>query len=265
MYSKLQLATRYFNFLLTASNSKGHGTHSPFVFDFITQVLNRKNHYYAYETIETLREKLKLDKQSLILEDMGAGSVVSTTNIRTIASLATHAAKSPKYGQLLFRMANYYHPETIIELGTSLGITTAYLALGNLKANVITLEGSTAVAKKALDNFRSLQLNNIRLVQGNFDNTLKKVLDALTKIEMLFVDGNHREEPTLRYFWQLLPHMATESVIIFDDIHWSEEMEMAWKVIRNHPQVMLSIDLFFVGLVFFNPAFKVKQDFSIRF
>lgn len=265
MYSKLQLATRYFNFLLTASNGKGYGTHSPFVFDFITQVLNRKNHYYAYETVEALREKLKLDKESIVLDDMGAGSVVSPASERTIASLATHAAKSPKYGQLLFRMVNYYHPETIVELGTSLGITTSYLALGNLKANVITLEGSTGVAKKALDNFRSLQLENIRLVQGNFDNTLIKVLEALAKIEMVFVDGNHREEPTLRYFRQMLPYMATESVIIFDDIHWSEEMERAWNEISNNPRVMLSIDLFFVGLVFFNPAFKVKQDFSIRF
>ena len=265
MYSKLQLAIRYFNYLLTASNGKGHGTHSPFVFDFITQVLNRKNHYYAYETVEALREKLKLDKESIALEDMGAGSVVSPTNKRTIASLATHAAKSPKYAQLLFRMANYYHPKTIVELGTSLGITTSYLALGNLEANVITLEGSTELARKALESFRSLQLGNIRLVQGNFDNTLIKVLEALAKIEMVFVDGNHREEPTLRYFSQLLPYMATESVIIFDDIHWSEEMERAWKAIRNHHQVMLSIDLFFVGLVFFNPAFKVKQDFSIRF
>lgn len=265
MYSKLQLAIRYFNFFLTASNGKGHGTHSPFVFDFITQVLNRKNYYYAYETVESLREKLKLNKESIVLEDMGAGSAVSPTNKRTVASLAMHAAKSPKYGQLLFRMANYYHPQTILELGTSLGITTSYLALGNLKANVITLEGSAEVAKKALHNFRSLRLDNIRLVQGNFDNTLVKVLEALAKIEMVFIDGNHREEPTLRYFSQLLPFMAAESVMVFDDIHWSEEMERAWNAIRKLPGVMLSIDLFFVGLVFFNPAFKVKQDFSIRF
>lgn len=265
MYGSLTLAIKYVQHFLSASNGKGHGTHSPFVFDFITQVLNRKKHYYAYETVEALREKLKLNKESIVLEDMGAGSVVSPANKRTIASLATHAPKSPKYGQLLFRMANYYHPKTIVELGTSLGITTSYLALGNLKAKVITLEGSAEVAQKALDNFRSLQLDNIRLVQGNFDNTLIKVLEALAKIEMVFVDGNHREEPTLRYFSQLLPYMATESVIIFDDIHWSEEMERAWYEIRNHPRVMLSIDLFFVGLVFFNPAFKVKQDFSIRF
>lgn len=265
MYGSLTLAIKYLQHFLSASNGKGHGTHSPFVFDFITQVLNNKKHYYAYETVEALREKLKLDKELIVLEDMGAGSVVSPTNKKTIASVATHAAKSPKYGQLLFRMADYYHPKTIVELGTSLGITTSYLALGNLNANVITLEGSTVVAKKALDNFRSLRLDNIRLVQGNFDITLIKVLEALGQIEMVFVDGNHREEPTLRYFRQLLPHMSAESVIIFDDIHWSEEMERAWNEIRNYPGVMLSIDLFFVGLVFFSPAFKVKQDFNIRF
>jgi len=130
---------------------------------------------------------------------------------------------------------------------------------------VITLEGSVAIAEKALENFRDMGLKKIKLVQGNFDDTLSKVLNALESIDMAFVDGNHRKAPTLDYFRQLIPVMSAESVIVFDDIHWSREMEEAWEEIRNHPRVMLSIDLFFIGIVFFNPSFKVKQHFTIRF
>lgn len=265
MHNQFQLIRKYLSHYLTASSGRGHGIHSPFVFDFITQVLNSKKQYYAYEAVEALREKLQLNKKMLELEDMGAGSSISATDKRTIASIARQAAKPKKYGQLLFRMANYYRPATIIELGTSLGITTSYLSMGNLDAQVITLEGAMAVAEEAMENFRSLQLKNIRLVQGNFDNTLAKVVEAVSKVNMVFIDGNHRREPTLRYFEQLLPRMSRESVMVFDDIHWSHEMEEAWIEIKNHPKVLLSIDLFFVGLIFLNPSFKVKQHFRIRF
>jgi len=196
---------------------------------------------------------------------MGAGSVTSATKQRTIGSIALTAAKPRKFGQLLFRMANHYRPNTILELGTSLGITTGYLALGNQEANVITMEGSVAIAEKALENFRDMNLKNVKLVQGNFDDTLSKVLSALGRIDMAFVDGNHRKVPTLDYFRQLIQIMSAESVIVFDDIHWSREMEEAWEQIRQDPRVTLSIDLFFIGFVFFNPSFKVKQHFTIRF
>ncbi len=265
MYPNFKLAIKYLRYYLTSSNGKGHGVHSPFVFDFITQVLTSKKHYYAYETVEALREKLKLDKKVLLINDLGAGSLVSGGNQRSIASIANAAAKPKKYGQLLFRIANYYQPTIILELGTSLGITTSYLALGNQQANVVTLEGSLSIAEKALENFKTLELKNTRLVQGNFDDTLEKVLAALSSVSMVFVDGNHRKQPTLRYFDQLLPFLNKESIIVLDDIHWSSEMTSAWKIICNHPKSILTIDLFFIGLVFFNPAFKVKQNFSIRF
>jgi len=265
VYNAFQLAIKYLRYFASASNGKGHGVHSPFVFDFISQVLTNKKHYYAYDSVETLRAKLKLDKSLIAVDDMGAGSAVATSNQRSIASIARQAAKPPKYGQLLFRMANHYRPSTIVELGTSLGISGAYLALGNQQANVVTMEGSVAIAEKALRNFSDLNLTNIRLVQGNFDNVLGKVLEALGEVDMAFIDGNHRKEPTLRYFNQLLKVITNESVIVFDDIHWSLEMEEAWSLIKENSAVMLTIDLFFVGLVFFNPSFKVKQHFRIRY
>jgi predicted O-methyltransferase YrrM len=265
VYSSLKLAARYLNYYFTASNGKGHGTHSPFVFDFITQVLNNRNHYYAYDSVEALREKLKLNKEIIQVEDMGAGSGSTKSNTRSIASIAKHAAKPKKYGQLLFRIVNHYQPSTILELGTSLGITTSYLALGNQQANLVTIEGSKTIAEKALENFAYLGVNNVKLIQGNFDRILPKTVEALAQIDMAFVDGNHRKQPTLDYFEQLLPVMTESSVMVFDDIHWSADMEEAWEQIRGDKRVMLSIDLFFLGLIFFNPAFKVKQHFTIRF
>jgi predicted O-methyltransferase YrrM len=130
---------------------------------------------------------------------------------------------------------------------------------------VITCEGSPAVADAAMRNLSSLDLYNVHLRIGNFDDTLGGILSSLEKLDMVFIDGNHRMEPTLRYFHQMLPKFHEHSIVVFDDIHWSEEMEAAWQGIIEHPSVTCSIDLFFLGFVFFRRDFKVKQHFTIRF
>jgi len=265
MYSKWQMAKKYMLYRWHASNSKGHGVHSPFVFNFITQVLNDKRFFYCYETIETAREQLKQDKTLLTIEDFGAGSRIHSHTQRTVKDIATSSLKPKKYSQLLFRMVNYFKPATILELGTSLGITTSYLACGKEDAQVITLEGANAVATIARQHFQSLRLKNIQVVTGNFDDTLPGTLAQLSSIDFAFIDGNHRLQPTLDYFNQLLPKVHEYSVLIFDDIHWSQEMEEAWNTIKAHEQVRLTIDLFFIGIVFFRKENKVKQDFTIRF
>lgn len=269
MYSPLQLAARYMRYYLTASNGKGHGTHSPFIFQMITQVLNDKENYPAYDTVETLRKKLKADSTQLTIEDMGAGSVTGTHRQRTVASIARNAAKPKKFGQLLYRVVKKYQPKTILELGTSLGITSAYLAKGSPAARVVTMEGAREVAALARQNFASLQLDNISLVEGNFDVTLPAAIEQLkdnnNAIDFAFIDGNHRQEPTERYFLELLPHLHNDSILVFDDIHWSPGMEKAWDFIKAHPSVRCTVDLFFIGLVFFRQEFREKQPFVIRF
>lgn len=265
MFSRWQLAKKYIQYYFTASNGKGHGVHSPFVFEFIIKVLNDKRHFAAYDQVEALRRKLLADKTMLEVEDFGAGSAISNTRQRSIADIARHAAKSKKFSQLLFRIVQYYQPATVLELGTSLGISTAYMALANPTAKVITGEGSKAIARQAVKNFQQLSLPNIELVPGNFDDTLPGILAGQSSIELAFIDGNHRLEPTLRYFEQLLPNITDSTIIILDDIHWSEGMEQAWQQVKDHPDVTLTIDLFFIGLVFFRKDFKVKQHFAIRF
>ncbi len=265
MFSSWQLLKKYADYYLTASNGKGHGIHSPFVYEFVRRVLIDKRNFYAYNQVEVLRAKLLRDETVLEVEDLGAGSVISKTGQRSVSSIARHAAKSRKWAQLLFRIVNYYQPSTILELGTSLGISTAYMAMANPAAQIITVEGSNAIAAQAKKNFQSLQLSSIEQVTGNFDDTLPGILSRLPRLDLVFIDGNHRYEPTVRYFNQLLPNLHAGSMVIFDDIHWSAGMEKAWHDIKENSAVRLSIDLFFIGLVFFSDQFKVKQHFTIRF
>lgn len=264
VYSPLQAAARYFKYYVHAANSKGHGVHSPFVFEFITKVMNDFTLYDDYAGVEGLRKELLKDTSELEVKDMGAGSAKTSSNTRSVASIAKNAAKPKKFGQLLYRMAKYYRPQTVLELGTSLGITTSYLALANTNAAVITLEGAPAIAAKAQENFQQLHIKNIRVVEGNFDDTLSDVLQQHPKIDFAFIDGNHRREPAERYFNQLLPHIHNDTLLIFDDIHWSKEMETAWKNIVQHEAVACDIDLFYIGIISFRKEFKEKQHFSVR-
>jgi predicted O-methyltransferase YrrM len=264
MFSPAILFFRYLGYWLTSSNGKGHGIHSPFVFRFIKNVLNDTNDYPEYKAVELLRKKLLAENTPVPVEDYGAGSSAGPSS-KSVSSITALAAKSPKYGQLLFRIAKFYRPDYILELGTSLGISTSYLASADKNSVVVTGEGNHVLASMAKNNFHSQGLTNVRIVTGDFDNTLPQMVSGMPHIDLAFIDGNHRKKPTLQYFHELLTKVSPSSIIIFDDIHWSTEMESAWSQIKAHPSVMLTIDLFFVGIIFFRPEFKVKQHFRIRF
>lgn len=184
---------------------------------------------------------------------------------RAVKNIAGSSLKSKKFAQLLYRMVAHFKPSVIVELGTSLGITTSYLASGNTTAQVYTLEGSQEISEIAVNTFSHLKIGNIILKTGAFEQTLPEVLSEISQVDFAFVDGNHRRAPTLAYLDSLLTVCNEYSVIVFDDIHWSSEMEEAWVEIISNDAVTLSIDLFFVGVVFFRKDFKAKQHFSIRF
>ena len=203
MYTRFQLAKKYLHYYITASNGKGHGIHSPFVFDFIKNVLRDKRQYDWYDIIETGRKKLLKQPAQIEVEDFGAGSAVIKTNKRMVKDIAASSLKSKKYAQLLYRIVKYYKPETIVELGTSFGVTTSYLAAGNTRGKVYTVEGSPAIAEIARKTFESVDLKNIELTTGDFNDTLSALLIKLNTVDLAFIDGNHRKEPTLNYFKQL--------------------------------------------------------------
>ena len=264
MYSSFQLAKKYIRYYLTAANGKGHGIHSPFVFEFIKFVMNDKKEYPVYKKAEAVRKQLLKDDCTIEVKDFGAGSSVIKTNSRKIKAVAASSLKPKKYSRLLFRIIQYYQLQQVLELGTSFGVTTAYMASAQNHPSVTTMEGSDNIAAVALQNFSAMKLDNIKMITGDFNETLQPFLQAATT-DLAFIDGNHRKRPTLQYFEELLGASHENTVIIFDDIHWSKGMEEAWDIIKQHEKVTLSIDLFFIGIVFLRKDFMVKQHFTVRY
>ena len=237
--------------------------HSPFVFEFVNMVLEDDRNYYAFESVESLRKLLKQNNKNLEINDLGAGSLTTTKTSRTIKSIASTALSSPLSCKFLFKIVNFIKPKTILEMGTSLGISTLYQRFAALNANLISLEGDDQIADQAEQNFKRLDIDTIKIIRGHFDKTLPQALQELEKLDYLFLDGNHRKKPTLDYFEECLKYSNESSVFVIDDIYWSKEMTEAWKKIKAHPKVTLSIDLFFMGLVFFRQENKVKEHFKL--
>ncbi|MBB6611909.1 class I SAM-dependent methyltransferase [Pontibacter sp. Tf4] len=250
--------------LYRARAFKLHGVHSPFVFDLYHQVILHDGTYYAFPRVEAIRQELLADTTTIAVTDFGAGSKKLNYSTRKVADIARTSLKPAKYGQLLFRLVNHFQPKVVFELGTSLGITTAYLAEAAKNARVYTFEGCPNIAKMAAQNFESLQLQNITQITGNLDETLQSQLQHIPQLDFAFLDGNHRYEPTMRYFEQCLAKAHEHSVFVVDDIYWSAEMKRAWQEIKKHPQVGQTVDLYFVGLVFFRTK-QPKEHFTLKF
>jgi len=214
--------------------------------------------------IEELRKELKNDTRTLRVTDLGAGSMLNNGKVKQISSLAKNALKPPRVAKLIARLANEFKPKSIIELGTCLGITTLYLSKASASSQIITVEGCPETAKIARENFQRLNANNIEIRTGNFDIIFPEIIEELPKIDFLFIDGNHRKDATLKYFYACLPKVQADSILIFDDIYWSEGMKEAWQEIKNHPQVAVTVDLFYIGLVFFKSD-QMKENFKVRF
>ena len=266
MYGRFQLAFKYLAYQIGASNGRGHGIHSPFVYDFIRQVLADDQSANAdFESIAAARKMLASNHERITILDLGAGSVKDNNKVRTVSGIVQHAAKSPKFGRLFYRLVRHYGIESVLELGTSLGLSTRYFAKAGPLHGVTTIEGAPALAAFTRSCLSREGYDNIRLLEGDFAVVLPPILPDLKGRKLIFVDGNHRYAPTMDYFHSFLPFLSEHDILIFDDIHWSKEMEKAWQEIKNHQQVTCTIDVFFIGIVFFKKEFKEKQDFSIRF
>lgn len=243
---------------------KKHGIHSPFVYHFATEVLYQPQHKKAHAAIEAERRRLLKDKTVLPITDLGAGSKKKQGQERTIQSIAKNALKTHKEAELIGRIVRYYQPQNILELGTSLGITTAYLSKNAPEGSTITtMEGAPAVAREAQNVFDRLQLDNIRLCTGHFDDLLPEWLEN-NQPHLVFVDGNHQKAATLKYFNIVVDRLPEEGILIFDDIYWSEGMMEAWKTIIEDPRATVTIDLFFLGVVF-KRSKQAKEHFNLKF
>ncbi len=257
----IHLIKSYLKFLWHSKNE--HGVHSPFVFDLVTKCFYDKRQKTEYPILRNYRNSLLQNKNTIEVTDFGAGSRVFKSNTRQISKIAKTAGITSKRAELLCRMVNYFQPSTVLEIGTSLGLATSALSLGNLKGEIITLEGCPETSAIAKNQFQSFQLYNIESVVAEFSSYLGNSELQNSKFGLIYFDGNHSKKATLDYFELLLPTITNDSVWIFDDIHWSHDMEEAWEIIKNHPKVKVTIDTFQWGLVFFRME-QEKEHFVIR-
>ncbi len=262
MSSKVQFILKYLRYYFTALTK--HDIHSPFVFDLVTKVFNNDEKLQIFKPIEKRRKKLLNDKTIIKIQDFGAGFGGTIYKEQTISYITKNSSKPKKYARLLFRLVNHVKPNVMVELGTSAGISSAYQATGNKEGKLITIEGCENTATLAEQTFKDLAIENILLINDEFEIALEKVFNAYPKIDYVFIDGNHRKEPTLNYFERCLKQSHIKTIFIIDDINWSYEMCDAWKNIQQHPKVSITIDLFMMGIVFINPDFS-KENFRIRF
>jgi len=253
---------RYLKYL--SKSFTKYDIHSPFLFDLITQVFDDNSKYPEYAKVEQLKKELLHDDRVIEVTDLGAGSRVDNNKKRTIRKIAKNASKPKRIGRLLFRISRYFQPGNILELGTSLGLSSLYLSCGSPESGIITMEGCPNISKLAKDNFRKAVMDKIKLVTGNFNDQLQDVLDGMKSLDFVFIDGNHQEEPTIQYFEQCLAKSNADTIFVFDDIHWSDGMEKAWENIIHHPDISLSVDIFHMGIVFLKKELT-KQHFVIRF
>jgi predicted O-methyltransferase YrrM len=257
-------ASKYLEYLLFARHRSGHGIHSPFVFDIVSRIFRNKTAADIVLTIESIRKRNISDKRLIEVKDLGAGSFKMGKSIRKVSEIARYSSVPPKYGALLSNMSAEFGSPAIFELGTSFGISTMYIAAANKNAYVYTIEGSAAVSGIALENFSIAGIENISLMTGSFDDLLPELCEKHVNPGLVFIDGNHRKEPTLRYFRQISEMAGDKTVIILDDIHYSREMEEVWNEIKKLESVSFTLDIFRMGMVFFRKGMN-HFNYIIRY
>ena len=260
----MKQALAYLLFVWRSKNE--HGVHSPFVFDLVTKCIYDRKKYLAYQNLAIYRNQLLENTNTIEVTDFGAGSRVFKSNTRAINAIAKNAGISTKRAQLLYRITHYFQPQSILEIGTSLGLATAALHLGNPKGKLTTLEGCSNTQGIASSSFQKLfpTAASINFVTTEFSDYFTSLTNN-TFFDLIYFDGNHSKVATLAYFEQLLLTTTNDSVWIFDDIHWSSDMEEAWESIKNHPAVTVTIDTFQWGIVFFRKEnYLAKEHFIIR-
>ncbi|MEC4003933.1 class I SAM-dependent methyltransferase [Flavobacterium sp. SUN052] len=261
----------YLNFLWNSKNQ--HGVHSPFVYNLVANCFYDTTNYPKYSILKEYRNSLLQNKNTIEVTDFGAGSRVFKSNTRAINQIAKNAGISRKRAELLFRIVRYFQPNTILEIGTSLGLATSALSLGleskmdraklNKDAKIVSLEGCFNTMEIAKNQCQLYNLNNINFINTKFEDYLSNCKLKTEHCQLIYFDGNHSKKATLEYFELLIPTITNDSIWIFDDIHWSSDMEKAWKIIKNHPKVTVTIDTFQWGIVFFRIE-QEKEHFIVR-
>jgi predicted O-methyltransferase YrrM len=262
---RLKQSLRFLRHYVSAVGN--HAIHSPKIYRFYNSFFLSRRYFHVFGLLRSYERKLLTDERSLQISDLGAGSHANNTQIRRVGHIAKHAGKQLALRELFFRLTNDLEPEYGVELGTSLGMSSAYFGKACERMTWYTIEGSPEVHKVSKQTFSDLRLKHIRPISGNFNDKFPQVLNEIPKLDLLYVDGNHRKQATIDYFNQALRKAHPGTVMIFDDLYWSDGMIEAWETIKAHPKVSLSIDLFFCGFLFFDEEHKrdIKLRYPLRF
>lgn len=246
--SKIISGLYFLRYLITSRHRRGHGVHSPFVYDFVSKVLFDRTKYPEYNFFKTIFSSLKDSGESIQVDNLGDDSLKFGRKKRKVSDLAKISSIPSKYGKLLFRIASYYKPVTIIELGTSIGVSSIYLSKGNPQAKILTVEGNKSLCDFAAKLFHTNDLNNINILHNNFDLAIEMLPEEFTSPKLVFIDGNHTYESTFHYF-KIFKERMIEGILIIDDIYWSTGMGKVWKDIVNQNEDFVTIDLFRMGII----------------
>jgi len=238
-----------------------HSIQTPFAFRFYTDLSRAIKNSIAIKEIENARNHFLRDHSIVEGEDLGAGSRI--TKESRISSISRHGISSKEECIFLFELANICKPETCIELGTSLGIVTAYLSMSKFVNTLYTFEGNKILAEKASQLLSSLHTQKAQIIHGNINEELLVLLETLDQIGLAIIDANHTEKALLNYYELLKPKMNSSGIIVIDDIRWSVGMNRGWKKLIGEQDVTLSIEYLNKGLLFFKNGIQ-KQHYVLR-
>ncbi|MDG1262676.1 MAG: class I SAM-dependent methyltransferase [Flavobacteriales bacterium] len=254
-------AIQYGKYIL---HSRGiHGAHSAFIFDLFEHVFDEGIVFYSFEAIENERARLKGSNEVIDVLDLGAGSKFQSSSQRKISQIARTALKRPKYARLLFRLCNHLNYHNVLELGTSLGVTTAYLSHAVSSGSVYSIEGSKSIWEKAVEVGNNLNLRNVHYLNGAFSEVVPSILEKKT-FDLIFIDGHHQGDALIEYVEMVQDDLNPDGCLVVDDINWSPDMQEAWQKLVQSPTFSLSLDFFEMGLLFKKEG-MVKQHHVIKY
>lgn len=264
-FSTATLSLKYLQHRFTAGYRNGFGIHSPYLYDLVRNVIFNQQKQAVPDYVQQLHSRLKKDRQILELNEIGAGSRVTQAGKRTVSSIARGSSVTSKQGALLFRICKWYAPSVILEFGTGLGISTAYLAAGSGGAPVITVEGCKTKHLFAVGNMIPELAPKIEFLEGDFTIHFSSMLKKVEERALVFIDGDHRYLPTMDKVTACLKkENIKEVMLILDDIYWSKEMEKAWDDCISMEMADISLDLFHFGLLIKRGGIA-RQHFKIKF
>jgi predicted O-methyltransferase YrrM len=261
---KAYSVSKFLKYILFSSHKRGHGIHSPFVFNLVLKVFRGKTSPYIVNIAETIRKKMVSEHRIIEFTDFGVGSDMKSGNLRRISDIARYSSVPMKYGKLLAGLSAEYGKNSIIEFGTSLGISTLYMAAANPETVVYTMEGCPAISEIARNNFKEAGIKNVKSFTGSFEKLLPEIENLRISPGLVFIDGDHRKESLIENFERMVNISDRNTVIVLDDISYSAEMGEAWKEIKKNEKVKFTVDIFRMGIVFFREG-MTRFDYIIRY